>query len=253
MKKNSSNTLEVCCFSLKSCKNAEAGGADRIELCGGLLEGGTTPSYGLVSKVLEAVSIPVYVMIRPRGGDFFYNSDEIDTMLADIKFFNKLNPAGFVFGCLNQTGDLDLENMKRLLSATNGTPVTFHRAFDVCSNPLDLLEQLIELKIENILTSGQQNLAISGKELIGTLVNKAKGRIQIMVGSGVNAENINSLIETGTNAFHFTAKENLPSEMIYRNPNVSMGLDGVDEYILTEASEAKIRTLKSLIEKQYKM
>lgn len=253
MTKNSSKTLEVCCFSLKSCKIAEASGADRIELCGGFLEGGTTPSYGLVNKVLESVNIPVYVMIRPRGGDFFYNSDEIETMLTDIAFLKKLNPAGFVFGCLNQNGGLDLEKMQLLLSATNGTPVTFHRAFDVCSNPLEVLERLIDLNIENILTSGQQNLALAGKGLITTLVNKSKGKINIMIGSGVNAENIKSLLETQANAFHFTAKENLPSEMIFKNPNVSMGLDGVNEYMLTEASEAKIRNLKSIIEKQYKM
>ncbi|MCP9763209.1 copper homeostasis protein CutC [Lacihabitans soyangensis] len=243
--------LEICCFSLKSCKNAELGRANRIELCGGFLEGGTTPSVGLLSSVLDQVNIPVYVMIRPRGGDFLYNEDEIQVMLADIKLLKKLQPAGFVIGMLQSDGNIDMAGNARLLKAIGDFPVTFHRAFDMCKNPHLAIEQLISLGIENILTSGQFPTA---PEAIGNLKEykqTAANRINIMAGSGVNPRNIPEIAAVNVDAFHFSAKKAFPSLMTYRNPNIKMGAEDADEFMNIEADVETIKMAREAIERLY--
>jgi copper homeostasis protein len=242
-------TLEICCFSFQSCKNAEIAGANRIELCGGLLEGGTTPSNGLVKMVLNHVSIPVYIMIRPRGGDFLYSKSEIEVMINDINELKKLKPAGFVFGLLNKNGDIDVPNCELLLNAAGNTHVTFHRAFDMCSNPSMAIGQLIDLGFENILTSGQKNYAHQGIENLKTYVSIANNKIKIMAGSGVKPQNIQEINEAGVHAFHFSAKATLESQMVYRNPNVKMGSEHENEYALYEADSQLIREAVKVIEK----
>ncbi|HLO45629.1 MAG TPA: copper homeostasis protein CutC [Leadbetterella sp.] len=243
--------LEICCYSLKSCKNAEKGGADRIELCGGFLEGGTTPSVGLLKSVLDEVSLPVYCMIRPRGGDFLYNEEEMKSMIADIKIMKEYRPAGFVLGLLSSDGNIDMDKNSKLIEAIGGLPVTFHRAFDMCKNPQLAVEQLISLGIENILTSGQFQTAPKGIQNLKEYKSIAGNRINIMAGSGVNASNILQLAESGVDAFHFTAKKSIASEMTYRNPNINMGAKDADEFMNFESDLDTIREAKTVIEKLY--
>lgn len=243
--------LEICCFSLKSCKNAEIGGADRIELCGGFLEGGTTPSVGLLKSVLDQVDIPVYVMIRPRGGDFLYNEDEIQVMLEDIQLLKNYRPAGFVIGMLTADGEIDVVGNKRLLDAIGDFSVTFHRAFDMCRNPELAIEQLVSLGIENILTSGQFQTAPEAIENLKAFKQTAANRINIMAGSGVNPQNIPQIAAANVDAFHFSAKKNYPSLMNFRNPNINMGSKDTDEFMNMEADVETIRLAKAAIEKLY--
>jgi copper homeostasis protein len=243
--------LEICCFSLKSCKNAEKGGADRIELCGGLLEGGTTPSVGLLKSVVDEISIPAYVMIRPRGGDFLYTKEEFKEMIADIKILKEYKPAGFVIGVLDLNGQINLEANARLLDAIGNFPVTFHRAFDMCKNPHLAIEQLISLGIENILTSGQYQTASEGIPNLKEYKQIASNRINIMAGSGVKPENILEIASTEVDAFHFSAKKAIPSEMIFRNPKINMGVKDADEYMNFEADLELIKQAKAVIETLY--
>ena len=241
--------LEICCFSLKSCKNAEMGGADRIELCGGFLEGGTTPSVGLVRSVIEQVQIPAYLMIRPRGGDFLYNEDEIQVMLEDIQLLKNYRPAGFVIGMLTADGDIDMVGNQRLLDAIGDFPVTFHRAFDMCRNPELAIEQLVSLGIENILTSGQFQTAPEAIENLKAFKDTAANRINIMAGSGVNSQNIPQIAAANVDAFHCSAKMDYPSLMNFRNPNINMGSKDADEFMNMEADVEMIRLAKVAIEK----
>lgn len=243
--------LEICCFSLKSCKNAELGGADRVELCGGFLEGGTTPSAGLLRSVVEQVNIPAYVMIRPRGGDFVYNEDEMQVMMADIKLLKEYQPAGFVIGILLADGNIDLVGNARLLEAIGDFPVTFHRAFDMCKNPNLAIEQLISLGIENVLTSGQFQTAPEGIYYLKEFKQIAANRINIMAGSGVNPTNILEIATADVDAFHFSAKKEFPSKMIFRNPNINMGAKDADEFTNFEADVELIKQAKAIIETLY--
>ncbi|MCP9767963.1 copper homeostasis protein CutC [Lacihabitans sp. LS3-19] len=248
LKKSPRKVLEICCFSLKSSKTAHEGGADRIELCGSLPEGGTTPSAGLLSSVLSEVSIPVYTMIRPRGGDFYFNEEEMQVMLTDIKILKEIKPAGFVIGALDKTGNIDLEKTSRLLDAIGDFPVTFHRAIDMCKNPLMAIEQLISLGIENILTSGQYPTALEGLGNLRDFKATAANRINIMAGSGVNPSNILKISEAGVDAFHFSAKKSIPSQMLYRNEKIQMGDKNADEYATYEADLNLIKQGTELIE-----
>ena len=241
--------LEICCYSLHSCKNAELGGADRIELCGGFLEGGTSPSIGLVKEVLGQINIPVFIMIRPRGGDFCYSEDEILTMIADIEIMKEYKPAGFVFGVLSADGEVDNVNLKRLLNVSSPFPITFHRAFDRCVNPEKALEELITLGIQNVLTSGQFNLAIDGLDNLTKWVKLSNGRIQIMAGSGVSPGNIKKISESKVNAFHFSAKKAIQSKMIRTKNTIFMGGEGINEFLNYEADFELIQQAKAVIEK----
>lgn len=241
--------LEICCYSVLSCRYAEAGGADRIELCAGMPEGGVTPSYGTVKTVLEQVAVPVYVMIRPRGGDFYFNDTEKAAMLEDIKMLKTLRPGGFVIGALLPDGSLDLETIREQLEAIGDFPVTFHRAFDMCSDPDAAVTILADLGIENILTSGLYQNAREGIENLARFRKTAAGRINIMAGSGVNPGNIPEIAKAGVDAFHFSAKKTLPGAMIFRNERINMGGDkSVDEFVTYEADPELVRKAKEVIE-----
>lgn len=247
--KNSSLKLEICCYSVLSCRNAEAGGADRIELCAGMPEGGVTPSYGTVKAVLEQVSIPVYVMIRPRGGDFYFNPTEKAAMLEDIKILKTLRPGGFVIGALLPDGSLDLETIREQLETIGDFPVTFHRAFDMCSDPDAAVGALADMGIENILTSGLYQNAREGIDNLARFKKIAAGRINIMAGSGVNPGNIPEIAEANVDAFHFSAKKTLPGAMIFRNERINMGGDkSVDEFVTYEADSELVRKAKGVIQ-----
>jgi Uncharacterized protein involved in copper resistance len=217
--------IEICANSAQSCVEAEAGGARRVELCAGIPEGGTTPSYGEILMAQKLTSIiDINVIIRPRGGDFLYTSTEIESMLSDIELAKQMNVHGVVFGCLTKQGDIDMPLMRRLIEASKPLSVTCHRAFDVCREPFVALEQLIELGCDRILTSGQQSDAVRGIPMIKELVRRANGRIIIMPGCGVREDNIDLIeAETGAKEFHTSARSIVYSGMEYRNENVPMG------------------------------
>ncbi len=225
--------LEICANSVASCIEAEKGGAWRVELCAAIPEGGTTPSYGDIVLARELLKIKLHVIIRPRGGDFLYSPLEHRIMLKDIENARKLGVDGVVIGCLTPEGDVDMNRNRELIDAAEGLSVTFHRAFDMCRDPYESLERIIELGCNRILTSGQRPRAEEGIELLHELVQKAGKRIIIMPGSGVNVNNIAKLAkETGAVEFHLSARESIESRMIYRNPHLKMGGDQIfiDEY-----------------------
>lgn len=218
-------TFEVCANSVESCQAAQAGGANRVELCAGIPEGGTTPSHGDIAVARELLKeTRLHVIIRPRSGDFLYSPIEQRIMLKDIDLARKLGADGVVFGCLTAEGDVDLPLMRKLMEAAEDMSVTFHRAFDVCRNPQQALEDIIGLGCHRILTSGQQPTAEQGIPLLKNLQQQAGGRIILLAGCGVNESNIARIAqETGIHEFHFSAREQIESGMLYRNPQVSMG------------------------------
>ena len=241
---------EVCAYSLASCLTAQRAGADRIELCGGLAEGGTTPSAGLVQLVRQHLTIPFYVMIRPRGGDFLYSEAELAVMRADIQLAKTLGADGLVFGILQADGTVDESQTGELVELAYPLPVTFHRAFDMTRDPLEALEAVIRTGAVRILTSGQQPTAERALPLLRQLVNQATGRIEIMAGAGVNAQNAQILVEAGVQALHLSGSQKEDSLMTYRQPTVSMASSVPGEYEYIEAKEEKIqavvRQIKSL-------
>ena len=225
--------FEACANSVESCVEAQRGGADRVELCAGIPEGGTTPSYGdivMARKLL--ITTKLHVIIRPRGGDFLYSDLEREIMLEDVRMARRLGVDGVVFGVLTSDGDIDMDFMRQLMAESEGMSVTFHRAFDVCCNPFVALGQIIELGCDRILTSGQMPKAEDGVDLLKQLVEKAGDRIIIMPGCGVNAGNIAKIAQiTGAKEFHFSARSKHESGMQFRKSRVSMGGSVmIDEY-----------------------
>ncbi len=221
--------IEICANSAQSCVEAELGGARRVELCAGIPEGGTTPSYGEIRTAQALTShIDINIIIRPRGGDFLYTPAEIRSMLYDIEMAKQLSVHGVVFGCLTKQGDIDVPLMRQLIDAAQPLSVTCHRAFDVCRDPFEALEQLIDLGCDRILTSGQQPDAVRGIRMIKQLVRRAAGRMIIMPGCGVRENNISQIeMETGATEFHTSARSTVFSKMEYRNENVPMGSSAV--------------------------
>ena len=217
--------IEICANSVESAVKAQEGGAYRVELCAGIPEGGTTPSFGDIRMARQLLyETKLHVIIRPRGGDFLYTALEQEIMLHDIKVARQLGADGVVFGCLTAEGEIDMPAMRKLMNAVGDMNVTFHRAFDMCRNPKEALEQIIELGCSRILTSGQEANAVKGIPLLKELVSQADGRIIIMPGCGVNPNNILQIAEeTGATEFHFSGRSTHESNMIYRNPKVSMG------------------------------
>ena len=212
-----------------------------MELCAGIPEGGTTPSYGEIKTAQALTSqIAINVIIRPRGGDFLYTEAEIQSMLLDIELCKQLGVHGVVFGCLTQEGDIDVPLMRRLIEAAKPLSVTCHRAFDVCRDPFIALEQLIELGCDRILTSGQQSTAEKGIPLLKQLVEKAGDRIIIMPGCGVRENNIARIeAETGAKEFHTSARSVVYSQMAYRKEEVPMGSSAVTSEFETVQTDRK--------------
>jgi copper homeostasis protein len=235
--------IEVCAFSLDSCLTAQRAGAGRIELCGGLAEGGTTPSAGLIQLARQHLTIPFYVMIRPRGGDFLYNETELAVMRADIQLAKTVGADGIVLGILQADGSINEAQTRELVELANPLPVTFHRAFDMARDPLEALEAVIRTGAARILTSGQHQNVELGLSVLQQLAKKAAGRIEIMAGAGVNAQNAKQLSEAGVDALHLSGSQKEDSGMIYRQPAVSMASSIPAEYEYVEASEEKIRAV----------
>lgn len=211
--------LEIATSDFESTRNAVAGGADRIELCANLVEGGTTQSYGVIRKCREVFDINIYPIIRMRGGDFLYSQEEFDCMLSDAMQCRELGCNGVVIGFLNRDASIDLKRTARIVEAVYPLGVTFHRAFDRCAEPFEALEQLINLGCERILTSGQQLTAPEGAGLIAELNQAANGRISIMPGSGVRANNVQDLAtQTKCREFHTSLRALQQSEMAFIPP-----------------------------------
>jgi copper homeostasis protein len=212
------NNLEIIGFNIESCLAAQEAGADRIELCGSPGEGGTTPSYGLVQSAREKLEIDLYVMIRPRGGDFLYTNNEFEMMMKEVEFCKRSGCDGIVTGALTPDGHVDKERCKILVDIAYPMGVTFHRAFDRVADPFGSMEDLIALGFERILTSGLQPKAEQSTSLLSQLIHKSDGRIIIMPGSGINSANIISIAEkTGAKEFHSSASFLKKSEMKFVN------------------------------------
>ena len=244
--------VEVCVGSINSAIAALDGDASRVELCDNLNEGGTTPSYGTLQIVRRLMGIPIHVLIRPRGGDFIYSDEEFEAMLMDIQMCRKLKMDGVVFGFLKADGEIDIKKTKIAQKEAGSLPVTFHRAFDMTPDPYFALDTLIELRVERVLTSGQKNTAIEGRELIKELVVKAADQIVVMAGSGLNPENINEFAEyTGAKEYHGTMRSVVRGEMIYKKEGISMGgnpnLSEFERYETDPGKVAKfVTSLKNL-------
>ena len=239
--------LECCVDSVESAVAAQAGGANRLELCANLVIGGTTPDINLFLAVREIVSIKINVLIRPRFGDFCYTGEEFSIVKKDVEMFRKYGADGVVIGVLREDGSLDMERMKELIEAAGNMSVTLHRAFDVSRDPFQTLKDAEDLHIGTILTSGQKNTCYEGRELLGQLVEKTAGKVDILVGSGVNSAQIAELAAvTKAKSFHLSGKVNAESAMTYRKEDVSMGLPLMSEYTIfrTDAGEiAKVRDI----------
>ncbi len=234
--------LEACVESLQSAKMAEAAGFTRLELCQNLLIGGTQPAFSLFEAIREECALPVRVLMRPRFGDFLYDEDENERLLKDIKAFIAMGAEGIVVGHLTADGDLDVELLKRMREAAGTAGLTLHRAFDLCRNPEQALEEAIALGFDTILTSGQADKAQEGAERLRILQKQAGHRLQIMAGSGVNAENIALLGQNaGLSAFHLSATVSQDSPMRFRRESVHMGLKGLSEYTRTVADFDKMK------------
>ncbi len=242
--------FEVCANGLASVIQAERGGATRVELCAGIPEGGTTPSLGTIvasREYLKDKQTKLHVIIRPRGGDFLYDKYEISTMKEIFMLQGYVD--GFVIGCLNADGSIDVDLCKSLMDLAKGKSFTFHRAFDMCSNPLRAIDKLAELGIQRILTSGARATAEEGIPQLKLWQRHAEGKIKLMAGGGVNETNIKRIYEeTGITAFHFTAREKIESKMEYRNQEVYMGVEDADEYSYEITTEERVRRIISQLQ-----
>lgn len=241
--------VEVVVDSVESAVSAESGGAGRVELCASLVEGGTTPSAGMIAECRDRIRIPLYVMIRPRGGDFLYSDGEIDIMRRDIRHARALGADGVVLGLLLPDGTVDAVRTARLIRQARPLDVTFHRAIDVCRDPYEALDTLAAIGVDRVLTSGQAASASSGIKTIARMVSHAFNRMVVLAGGRINEKNARRIVErTGVREIHVRGARQVRSGMKHRTATVGfrgkpLASDYVNEY--TDAS--RIRALvKSL-------
>lgn len=240
--------LEVCVDSVESAVIAQRGGADRLEVCSNLVIGGTTPGVSQFKQIRKACDIALHVLIRPRFGDFLYTDAEFQMLLEDISLFKDLGADGVVVGCLKEDGSLDCRRMEELREQADNMSMTLHRAFDVCKDSHEALNEAVSIGIDTILTSGQASDCMMGKEVLKRLIAQAEKRIEIMVGAGVNAEVIGRLKdEIHAESFHMSGKQILNSGMIYRNKNVNMGLPGLEEFQIFRTDEKQIQNARKVL------
>ena len=241
--------LEICCYSMECARTAQQNGADRIELCSAPKEGGLTPSLGVLRSVRQHISIPVNPIIRPRGGDFCYTEGEFAAMLDDIAMVRELGFSGLVTGILDVDGNVDMPRMEKIMIAAGSLQVTFHRAFDMCANPLNALKKLADLGIARVLTSGQKSDAAQGLTKIMELIAQPGAPI-IMAGAGVRAENLHHFLDAGVLEVHSSAGAWQASPMRYRNQGLSMSSDAhADEYSRYVVDGAAVAEMKGIIER----
>jgi copper homeostasis protein len=243
--------IEVVVFNIDSALRAAEGGADRVELCDNPAEGGTTPSVGVIELVRQNVSVDVFVMIRPRGGDFHYNNYEFHAMKRDLLQCQKLSVDGVVFGMLTPDGRIDKKRCKELTDRARPLKVTCHRAFDMTRDPFEALEDCIEVGFDRILTSGRKPQAIQGADLLSELVKKADGRIAIMAGSGVNEKIVEELVQRSrVKEIHFSAVTSRPSAMEYKNTEIAgMGSASGSEFQLRTVDPEAVKEIRALAER----
>ncbi|WP_223034692.1 copper homeostasis protein CutC [Hanstruepera marina] len=226
--------LEICANSYQSAVNAQEAGAHRIELCSELSVGGITPSYGLIKEVVAALSIPVYVLIRPRSGNFCYSTAEFEIMKQDIHICKELGCQGIVSGILNEDNTIDIKRTQELIKWADPLPFTYHRAFDCVPNPKQMLDVLIRLGVNRVLTSGQQSKAIDGIQLLCDLKEQAKNNITILVGSGINPENAIDFKKAGFNEIHASAStlvSNATSEYFGNTPQTVSDMKTIQDIL----------------------
>lgn len=241
--------LEVCADSVESVLAGEHGGATRIELCGNLVIGGTTPSPKLFEEIRKHCHIPIHVLIRPRFGDFCYTAYEYSIMKEEVRMFRELGAEGVVIGVLKPEGTLNMEAVYGLMEEAEGMSVTLHRAFDMSAEPYETMEQAISLGMDTILTSGQKNVCMEGAPLLKSLREKSRCRICIQAGGGVNAAVIPGVYRaSGVTAYHMSGKAALDSAMAYRKEEVNMGLPSLSEYTIYRTREESIWQARQVLE-----
>jgi copper homeostasis protein len=238
--------LEICANSITSALAAQQGGAIRVELCDNLYIGGTTPSPGQITVARKLLNIKLYVLIRPRGADFLYSDIEFDTMIADVQYCIEAGCDGIVTGILNADGTVDKARNRILvqMAKNKGLGATFHRAFDMCADYSQALEDVIELGFERILTSGGKSTAVEGSRVIADLVKQADGRISIMAGSGLTEINaVDLVLFTGVKEIHGTLQSRVQSKMKYANDHIVMGNTFGDEYAIDVTDVDRVRNV----------
>jgi copper homeostasis protein len=242
------NQLEICCTSFASAQVAARGGADRIELCDNLYEAGTTPSFGLIEKIRDELSIAQYILIRPRGGDFVYSDDEFDLMKRDIAACKQLGVAGIVSGVLNPDYTIDVARTKILRELAHPLEFTFHRAFDLISHQLAGLNKLVEVGAHRILTSGGAPNVEDGKSQLELLVKEAGNRIKIVAGGGLRSTNASNIKGIGCREFHTTARI-LCNSKVTRPPIIALnGLPDIPETGYYETSLEELIALRKILD-----
>jgi copper homeostasis protein len=235
--------IEICVEGIDGLVAAQNAGADRAELCASLLEGGLTPSMGVVRQSLKVATIPFHVIIRPRGGDFLYSELEYQTMLDDVRACRELGVAGVVIGCLTADGRIDEARMTALTEAARPMKVTCHRAFDMTRDPEEAIEALVRCGVDRVLTSGQRDTGVEGIPILKRSHDAARGRIKIMACGALDETNIATVLKgSGADEAHFAAPLTIASGMNYRNPNVGMGGTAIErEFELTLTDEGFVR------------
>ena len=235
--------IEVCVEGPDGAVAAAEAGAQRVELCASLLEGGLTPSLGVLHATKAAVQVPVMAMVRPRGGDFLYSGLEFRAMLADVAAFRAAGADGVVIGCLTAEGAVDEARTEALVKAAGPLSVTFHRAFDMARDPEASLEALIRCGVHRVLTSGQCATALEGLKLLRKLAARAAGRIKVM-GCGIDMASAAEVVRLGLPELHFAALQQIESAMVWRNLAVGMGGTSLDyEYRLTVTDPVQVRAM----------
>ena len=227
--------IEICVEGIDGLVAAQDGGADRVELCASLLEGGITPSIGTVRAAMGIARIPFFAMVRPRGGDFLYSTLEYRSMLEDVAAFRSLGIPGVVFGCLTSEGRIDVTRMTELTEAARPMGVTCHRAFDMTRDSAEAIEDLVRCAVDRVLTSGHRETALDGLDQLTAIVRIAAGRLSVMACGGLNADNIATVRDRADPPeLHFAALTTCPGGMVFRNHHVGMGsTDKAREYTLT--------------------
>ena len=240
--------LEAPVFTIEAALKAAEVGVDRLELCADFGSGGTTPSAGTLAMLKEQIDIPIFVMIRPRGGDFLYSDQEILAMIKDIELLSSLCADGFVFGALTTKGEIDKETCKRLLKAAGNKSCTFHRAFDMCVSQEKALEELITLGFGRILTSGGANDVTKGQNQILKLLDMAKTQISIMPGGGLKPEHVERFRDTGfLQEIHSSCKTTRASQSVFRHPDVNLSSDPANFYQQLTIDEALVSAFNKVL------
>lgn len=243
--------LEICANSVESALMAQKGGAQRVELCDNIYEGGTTPSYGAIKIASQKLNIELNIIIRPHGGDFCYSDLEFEIMLKDVEFAKENGVNGVVIGLLNPDGSIDVKRTKQLVELAKPMSVTFHRAFDVSNEPFQALNDIIDCGCHRLLTSGHKNKAYDGVDLLKNLIEKANNRIIIMPGSGINEANVQEIYEkTGATEFHASLRKNVLSKMNYKNEDINMGgIPQINEFNISVTDPDRVQNMIQILKK----